>query len=103
MADVAERLVGPALLTASAATVYTATAKTVVRNIHVFNNDEVTTDFTLSIGADATATRLFDDYGLGPRKAMVWTGFLVLDNTDIIQAYGSVTGKLTLTISGVTV
>lgn len=102
MADTHVRLSGPALLPAAAATQYTATGVTaIVRNIHVFNNDVLAVTFTLSIGADAAGTRLYDALSIPSRSALDWSGSLVIADTEIIQALASSANKLTLTISGV--
>lgn len=106
MADVLKRLCGPALLTGSAATQYTAPAtsgqKVVIRQIHVFNNDASTAyNFTLSIGTDAAGTRLWDAFPILAKESLDWNGNIVMNASEIIQAFASTTNKLNLTISGV--
>lgn len=103
MADLAKRLAGPTQLTASAATVYTTpgSTTTIVRNIHVVNVDTVPRTFTLSVGADASGTRLYSAFMLSPGQTMVWTGFLVLAAAEVLQAYASAATAVNLTISGV--
>lgn len=103
MADVAKRLVGPTQLTASAATVYTvpASTTTILRNIHVVNTDTVARAFTLSIGADSAATRLYSAATLQPGAMLTWTGFQVLTAGDTLQSFASAVSAITLTISGV--
>lgn len=105
MADTALRLSGPALLTGAAATQYTVPAltTTIVRNLHVFNNDVLAVTFTLSIGADAAGTRLYDAMSIPSKSALEWNGFLALAAAEIVQAFASSASKLNLTISGVEV
>ena len=95
-----KRLHGPALVTNSAATKYTtpASTKTIIRHIHIQNPGAAIT-FTLSIGADAAAVRLFDAVSIptGPYDHFC---YYVLEATEIIQALASVTNQLTLTIDG---
>jgi O-glycosyl hydrolase len=102
MARIAKRLAGPALVTNSAATVYTAPAatKAVVRHIHVQNPTGSSVSFTLSIGADAAGTRLFDAYVIAAGTVLDHYGAYVLSAAEIIQAVAGTTNVLTLTISG---
>lgn len=104
MADALTRIVGPSLLTAAAATVYTtpAATTTTVRAIHVTNESGSTATFTLSVGTDAAGKRFFyqvpvanGDMGLD------WTGSLVLAAGDVLQAYSGTASALTLTMSAV--
>jgi hypothetical protein len=103
MADAAKRLAGPAQVSNSAATKYTvpAATTTIIRHIHVFNADTGAVNFTMSIGADAVGTRLYDAYPILAKEPLDISCFLVLGAGETIQAFGSVTNKLTLTISGV--
>lgn len=102
--DTLTRIVGPALLTGAAATVYTtpASTTTTVRAIHVTNESGASATFTLSVGTDGAGKRFFyqvpvvnGDMGLD------WTGSLVLAAGDVLQAYSGTASALTLTISGV--
>lgn len=105
MADTGARVVGPVLLTGAAATLYTVPPLTTLNmlNIHVFNNDTSTRDLTLSIGADAAGTRLYDAFVIPAKGTLDWTGFMVVTAGEILQAFGSTTLKLNITISGVLV
>lgn len=44
------------------------------------------------------ATRLFDAYPIAASTAFDWYPYLVLDAAEIIQALGSISNQLTLTI-----
>ena len=104
MADTPKRLVGPVALGTSAATVYTVpgATKAILRNLHVANTSAGALSFTCSIGADAAGTRYYHEVEIQPDDALDWSGFLPLEATEILQAYGSAAG-LTLTIGGVEV
>lgn len=102
------RLAGPAQVTNAAATKYTVPAgtKTVVRHIHVQNPSGTAATFTLSIGADAAATRVIDAFSIPAAAAGVtanvvdWYVYYVLEVGEIIQALSATNLVLTLTIDG---
>jgi hypothetical protein len=102
MARIAKRLYGPALLTNSAATKYTcpAVTKTIVRHIHVLNPSALVVTFSLSIGADAAATRLFDAYSIAPNTILDHFCYYVVEAAEIIQASAGTTLVLVITIDG---
>lgn len=105
MADLQKRLSGPSALTTGAVTQYTvpASTSTILRSIHVANTSaSAPASFTLSIGADAAGTRLFAAYPIPPGGVLDWSGFIVLNAADTVQALASV-ATLTLTMSGVEV
>jgi hypothetical protein len=89
MPDVAKRLAGPALLTAAAATQYTvpAATTTILRNVHVSNETAATATFTLSIGTDAAGKRLWTAVDIPTKSSLDWSGFIVLNAADVIQAF----------------
>jgi len=108
MAKTPKRLYGPALLTGATLTKYTVPAltKTIVRHIHLENNDSVAHQVTISVGADAAATRLLDAYSI-PGAAAGVTGsvvdlwcYLVLDAAEIVAAFADTTLKVGITING---
>lgn len=102
MADVAKRMVGPTNLAVAAATVYTCGAPTagIVRNIHVANTTAAAQTFNLSVGADATGTRLYSSVTVPANGTFDNACFIVVNPGEVLQAFASATG-LTLTISGV--
>lgn len=108
MARTPKRLAGPAQVSNVAATKYTvpANTKTIVRHIHVENPSGAAVTFTLSIGADAAATRLWDAFSIpaaaaGERESVKdWYVYLVLEAAEIIQALAGTNNILTLTING---
>ena len=103
MADFPERI-GPVLLGTSAATLHTVPGDRTftVRNIHVANVGAVEATFTLSIGADAAGTRIYNDVALeGNGGVFDWSGYMPLDPTEIIQGFSDLPNAVTVTISGV--
>lgn len=103
MADTLKRFSGPAMLTNAAVTQFTAggAATVTIRNIHVSNGTLFICKFTLSIGTNAAGTRLFDQFPVQPYDVMDWSGLLVVNATEIVQAHADVNDGLVLTISGV--
>lgn len=103
MADTLKRIAGPTQMANTATTVYTVpgSTTTVIRNLHIANTTSNAVTFTMSIGADAAATRIYHQYSVGPGDIYDWTGAIVLNAADILQAYASSATSLTLTLSGV--
>ena len=108
MARIPKRLAGPAQVSNAAATKYTvpAVTKTIVRHIHVQNPSGSPVTFTMSIGADAAATRIIDAFSIPAAAAGVtasvvdWFCYYVLDVGEVIQAFAGTNNVLTLTIDG---
>lgn len=98
---IAKRMAGPAALTTSATTKYTVTTsrRGIVRHIHLSNPSASAIDFTMSIGADATGTRVFDGFPIGADSVYDHYPYYVLEAGEIIQAFGS-SAALVLTIDG---
>lgn len=102
MARIPGRLAGPAQVSNAAATKYTVPAltKTIVRHVHIQNPSGAAVTFTMSIGADAAATRLFDAYSIAANSVLDHFCYYVLATTEIIQAFAGTNNILTLTIDG---
>lgn len=102
MARVATRMAGPAQVFNSAATKYTVPSARlgIIRHIHVQNPSGAPVTFTLSIGADAAGTRLFDAYSLSAGQILDHFCYYVLTAAEIIQAFAGTNNVLTLTIDG---
>lgn len=102
-----KRVFGPALLTNTAATKYTApsyipnTLLTVVRKIHFFNGDTSARTVTCSIGADAAGTRLLDAYSIPANTPYDLWGPITLGAAEIIQAFADTTNKVTCSIDAI--
>jgi len=108
MSSKAVRLFGPAQLSNAAATKYTvpASTKTVIRSIHLQNPSGTAVNFTMSIGADAAGTRIYDSYSIPaaaagqPASVLDLFCYYVLDATEIVQAFASTGATLVLTLNG---
>jgi hypothetical protein len=98
-----KRLAGPAQISNAAATKYTvpASTTTIVQHVHVYNPSAATVNFTMSIGADAAGTRLYDAYAISGGGFLDVFVKYTLTAAEIIQAFGSVNNILVLTIDGV--
>jgi hypothetical protein len=101
--DTAKRLSGPALLTGSAATVYTvpASTTTVLRNIHVCNETGTAATLTMSIGTDGAGKRLFMGFSVAANDVLDWSGAIIMNAAEVLQAFSGTASALTLTTSGV--
>lgn len=102
MASTPKRLAGPAQVSNAAATKYTvpSTTKTVLRHIHVFNPSGSNVTFTMSIGADAAAARIYDAITIAPGAELDEWVYYVLEAAEIIQAFSGTNNVLTLTLDG---
>jgi len=102
MARTPKRLHGPAQVSNAAATKYTvpATTKTIVRHTHISNPSISAVTFTLSIGADAAAVRLFDAFSIAANTVRDDYWYVVLEAAEIIQAFAGTNNILVLTIDG---
>jgi hypothetical protein len=102
MAETNKRLFGPAQLTNVAATKYTppALTRTLVRHVRVSNPSALPVNFTMSVGADGVATRLYDAFSIAAGAVHDWYPFLMLETADFLQAFGSTTLVLVIEIGG---
>lgn len=105
MADTAQRFYGPAQPGTSAATIYTVPGSTtsILRHMRIANTTGTSATITMSIGADAAATRIFDAVSIPGDSVLDWSGFMVMDAAEILQAFQGTSSALTVTISGVDV
>lgn len=102
MANTPLRLAGPAQVSNAAATKYTvpAATKTIVRHIHVQNPSGSPVTFTMSIGADAAGTRIYDAFSIAANSILDVWAYYVLEATEVIQALAGTNNILVLTIDG---
>jgi len=102
MPRIALRLAGPAQVATGPATIYTVPAnrKGILRHVHVQNPSGSAVTFTMSIGADAAGTRLFDAYSLGANQILDHYCLYVLEETEIIQVAAGTNNVLVITIDG---
>lgn len=108
MARTPKRLVGPALIATGPTTVYTvpASTKTILRHIHIQNPSGSAVTYSLSIGADAAGTRLFQTYSIPAAAAGVTDSvrdhywYQVMDAAEILTVSAGTNNVLTITVSG---
>lgn len=94
------RIHGPAAVSNVAATKYTVAAgqQIIVRHIHVENTAAGAVNFTMSIGADAAGTRIYDAFTIAAGAVLDVFCYYVLVAAEIIQAFASVNNQLVLTL-----
>ena len=102
MARVPTRLSGPTQLTNSPVTQLTVAASelNVIRHLHVQNPSGAPVNLTVSIGTDAANKRIYDAYPIAANSAVDLFGYYPLVAAEILQASGSTTGVLVLTVNG---
>lgn len=102
MPRIATRFAGPALVATGPATIYTVPAnqKAILRHIHVTNPTGGAVTFTMSIGASAAGTRLFDAYSIGAGQILDHFCMYVLEETEIIQVASGTNNVLNITVDG---
>ena len=96
------RFSGPALLSNAAATKYLvpAASQAVLKHIHVENPTASAVTFTMSIGADAAGTRIYDSYSVAAGGVLDVFCMYVLAAAEIVQAFAGTTNVMTLTLDG---
>ena len=99
---IAKRMAGPAQVSNAAATKYTVAAgrRGILRHVHIQNPSASVVTFTMSIGADAASTRLFDAYSIGANAILDHFCYYVLEAAEVIQALAGTNNILVLTIDG---
>lgn len=101
MSKINKRAAGPALVTNAAATKYTVPAgrRAVVRHVHFVNPTGSIVNFTWSIGADASGTRIVDAIPVAANNGQYDDyGPYTLEATETIQALAGTNNVGTLTI-----
>lgn len=96
------RMSGPGQLTNVSATKYTVAAsrKGIIRHIHVVNPSGAAVTLTMSIGADAAATRIFDAYSIAANSVLDHFCYYPVAAAEIVAANAGTTLVLVLTMSG---
>lgn len=97
-----KRLYGPALLSGSPVDLYTVPSgrRASLLHIHASNPSGSPVDLNLSIGSDAAATRIYDDFPLGADSVEDDFTDYVLGAGEKIQGWASDAATVNLTISG---
>jgi hypothetical protein len=108
MARIPKRLYGPAQIATGPATVYTvpAVTKTILRQFHVSNPSASPVTLTISIGADAAATRLWSTYSIPAAAAGVSDSvrdifvYIPMEAAEILQLSAGTNNVLVVTLTG---
>jgi hypothetical protein len=103
MTTLNKRLAGPAQVSNAAATKYTvpASTTTILQYMQVQNPSASAVAFTMSIGADAAGTRIYDAYSIAAGANLTVFMKHVLTAGEIVQAFAGTNNILTLTLDGV--
>lgn len=101
--DTPKRLYGPAQLASSAATVYTVPASTtaILRYMIFTNTTGTDRSITVSVGADAAATRIISAVTIPTGGFIEWAGFIPMTAGEVVQASAAVATAITAVICGV--
>jgi hypothetical protein len=99
---IAKRMNGPAQVSNAAADKYTVASgrRGILRHVHVQNPSGSPVTFTMSIGADAAGTRLFDAFSIAANQVIDHYCYYVLEAAEKIQALAGTNNVLVLTIDG---
>lgn len=99
---IGKRFHGPAQVATGPATKYTVPAnrRACVRHIHVSNPSGAAVTFTMSIGADAAGTRIFDVKSIAANDQLDHYCKYDLEAAEIIQAGAGTNNILVLVIDG---
>jgi len=97
-----KRLVGPTQLAGAAAVLYTVPAgrNALVRHIHFSNPSAGAVDVTVSIGADAAGTRLFDGFSIPADSVYDWFGYVPLAAAEDIRGWSSAAATVNIEVAG---
>lgn len=97
-----KRMHGPAQVATGPATKYTvgANRRGIIRHVRIQNPSGSPVTFTMSIGADAAGTRIFDAFSIPANSEKDHFCYHVLEAAEIIQAGAGTNNILTLTING---
>ena len=101
MARIPKRLYGPAQIATGPTTVYTVPAltKTIIRQLHINNPSVSPVTLTLSIGTDATGTRLYSTWAISPGPIDIFW-YQIMDAAEILQLAVGTTNVLVIVING---
>lgn len=94
------RFYGPALLTTTPTTLFTANDRSVIELIHIMNESVSSVNLSLSIGTDAAGTRIYDSYPIPAGQMRAIPEFFVVNTGETMQGSASVNSAIVLVISG---
>lgn len=94
------RIIGPILVTNANVVLFTNSAgtQTIVRHIHLQNNSASPITFTMSIGASAAGTRIYDAFPVAANAVLDAFCYYVLTGTQTLEALAGTTNVSTLTV-----
>lgn len=101
MASSGTRIHGPAQVSTAATTKYTvpAATKAILRQVLIQNPSASPVLFTLSIGADAAAVRLFDGFSIPALSVYDRWLYVPVEAAEVIQAFAGTNNILVLTLT----
>ena len=99
---VPKRLYGPAQLTTSAATLYTAPngGSAIIKHLRASNPTGSDVTFTMSIGADAASTRVYSGVVIPANGSLERFVYYVLNQNEIVQGLAGTGSALVLILDG---
>ena len=101
-----KRLAGPAYIVATSENIYTPAASTiytVIKHIHIANDDTSSRTFSLYVGAtgaEAAGTALFEDVPVAPASYFDWYCNLYMSSTDFLVGIASDATSLVIVVMG---
>jgi|HubBroStandDraft_2_1064218.scaffolds.fasta_scaffold171896_2 hypothetical protein len=102
MPNAASRIVGPQQFANATATLYTVPASTLAKiNYIQISNPGAAATFTLCIGADAAAKRIYDAYSIGAGQVLTLYPFIPLAAAEILTGFASVASQVVIEVSAI--
>lgn len=101
-----KRIAGPAYIVATSENIYTppaSTIYTVIRHIHIANDDTSARTFSLYVGAtgaEAAGTALFEDVSVAVGAYFDWYCNLFMSSADFLVGIASDATSLVITVMG---
>lgn len=97
-----QRLIGPLLLSTSAATLYSVPTgrRATISHVRLVNNTSSPVDVTMSIGADAAGTRIWDSKTLEADRSLSVKGPFTMEAGEVFQAFAGTSSAVTITLLG---
>lgn len=106
MAGTLKRIAGPAYIPATSENIYTppaSTIQTVLKHIHIANDDVAVRTFSLYIGAtgaEAAGTAIFEDVPVAVGGYFDWYCNIPMASTDFLVGIASDATSLVITVTG---
>lgn len=102
MPNTRKRLVGPLQLANAANTEYTvpANTKTIIKAVQFSNPTGGAVTVSVSIGASAAGTRIYDAYSIAAGANVIFYPMWVMDETEILQMFASAATSIVAVVDG---